>query len=104
MRKFTKASIAVTAAGLLIGLGATATAQTWQETLPPRVVADARLASQDAQIDDKAEDRTSLHHEDNQIGQPEREAASRTDSQMSNTEDRTLNRPENATTSQIRHE
>jgi hypothetical protein len=109
MRKFAKVSTALTAAALLIGLGATAAAQTWQETVPPRVAANARMASQDTRIDDKAEDRVRLHHDDSQIGQQERETASRADSRPNNmenrnTEDRTLNRPENATTSQIRRE
>jgi hypothetical protein len=104
MREFTKASMALTAAALLIGLGATATAQTWQETVPPRVVANAGMDNQDSRIDGMIEDRARLHHEDNQIGQRERETANPTDGQIGNTEDRMLNRPENATTSQIRHE
>jgi hypothetical protein len=101
MRELTKASMALTAAALLIGLGGTAAAQTWQETLPPQAVVNASLASRDAGTFDKAEGRARLHHEDNQIGQQERETASRTDG---NTEDRTLNRPENAISPQLRRE
>ena len=101
MREFTKASMALTAAALLIGLGGTAAAQTWQETLPPQAVVNASLASRDARIDDKVEDRALLHHEDGQIGQ-ERERTN--DRQISTAEDRTLNRPENAISPQLRRE
>ena len=101
MREFTKASMALTAAALLIGLGGTAGAQTWQETLPPQAVINANLKSSDAPIDSKIADGPRLHHEDGQTGQ-ERERTN--DRQISTAEDRTLNRPENAISPQLRRE
>jgi hypothetical protein len=101
MRKSTKALMALTTAALLSGPGATATAQTWRETLPPQAVINASLASRDARIDSKTEDGARLRREDGQIGQ-ERERME--DRQIGTAEDRTLNRPENAISPQLRRE
>jgi hypothetical protein len=101
MRRFSKASMTLTASVLLIGVSAAATAQTWQETLPPQAIVNASLESRDARMDSKAEDGARLHQD--QIGQ-ERETANASDSRIGDTEDRTLNRPENAISPQLRRE
>jgi hypothetical protein len=109
MRKFAKAPMAFMtgafmACALLTGFGATSSAQTWQETHPPRVVADDEMIGQHARSENRVEDAARPSYEDNRIGQHEDEIANRNDRQVTPMDDSTLTRPENAATAQFRHE
>jgi outer membrane murein-binding lipoprotein Lpp len=90
-------------------LAGTASAQTtWQKDHPARTEINQRLNKQNARIHQDVKNGTltksqaeSLHHEDNQVRQEERDMASQNGTHLTKQEVGTLNSQENAISKQI---
>lgn len=93
----------------LAGLAGTASAETtWQKNHPRRTQVNHRLANQDKRIHQDVKNGTltkaqasTLHHEDHQVRQEERDMASQNGGHITKGEQRTLNSQENKISSEI---
>ena len=93
----------------LAGLVGTASAETtWQKNHPRRTQVNHRLSNQDRRIHQDVKNGTlsksqaaSLHHEDHQVRQEERDMASQNGGHITKPEQRVLNGQENNISSQI---
>ena len=90
-------------------LAGTASAQdTWQKNHPRRTEVNHRLSNQDKRINNDVKNGTlsksqaaTLHHEDHQVRQEERDMASQNGGHITKNEQHVLNGQENAISSQI---
>jgi hypothetical protein len=93
----------------LAGLAGTASAETaWQKSHPRRTEVNHRLANQDRRIHQDVKNGSlsksqaaTLHHEDHQVRQEERDMASQNGGHITQGEKRVLNGQENAIGNQI---
>lgn len=103
---------ALSFAAVLVSLAAltgTASAETtWQKNHPRRTQVNHRLANQNKRIHNDVKDGTlskgqaaTLHKDDRQVRQEERDMASQNGGHITKQEQNTLNRQENAISSQI---
>jgi hypothetical protein len=108
-RKFSKL-VALTAAAIaMAGIAGTAMAATgWQANHPRRTEVNDRLANQNRRINQDVRNGTltrsqahSLHRDDHQVRQEERDMASQNGSHITRSEQGVLNQQENAISSQI---
>jgi hypothetical protein len=97
------------AAVMLAGMVGTASAETtWQKNHPRRTQVNHRLAKQNNRIRTDVKDGTltkgqaaTLHQEDHQVRQEERDMASQNGSHITKSEQKVLNGQENAISNQI---
>jgi len=108
-RYFHKSLTFAAAAVLLAGMVGTASAETtWQKNHPRRTQVNHRLANQNRRIHNDVKNGTmtrgqaaTVHKEDHQVRQEERDMASQNGSHITKGEDRVLNKQENAISNQI---
>ena len=101
--------LAAAAAVMLAGMVGTASAETtWQKNHPRRTQVNHRLAKQNNRIRTDVKDGTltkgqaaTLHQEDHQVRQEERDMASQNGSHITKSEQKVLNGQENAISNQI---
>lgn len=107
----TKISIAIAIIALL-GISNTTFAQVhhWAHNHPRRVEVNHRLARQDKRIDKKVADgkmskteAKTLHKDDHQIRQEEKDMSSQNGGHITKQEQKTLNQQENKTSKEIKH-
>jgi hypothetical protein len=110
MLRFKHKPLGVPAALLsVVALAGSASAQTtWQKDHPQRTEVNHRLGNQDARIHQDVKDGTlsksqaaSLHQQDHQVRQEERDMASQNGGHLTKQEAGTLNSQENAISKQI---
>jgi hypothetical protein len=112
MQSFSKLFAFVFAVAFSTGIAANAMAETqWQKHHPRRTEVNHRLANQNRRIDHKVADgqmtraqAATLHKDDHQVRQEERDMASQDGSHITKQEDRTLNQQENQLSKDIYHE
>jgi hypothetical protein len=105
-RKTLSFAAAIVACATLVG---TASADdTWQKNHPRREQVNQRLSNQNKRINTDVKNGTmtksqaaTLHHEDHQVRQEERDMASQNGGHITKTEQRALNGQENAISGQI---
>ncbi len=105
-RKTLSFAAAIVACAALVG---TASAEdTWQKNHPRRTQVNQRLSNQNKRIDNDVKNGTltksqaaTLHHEDHQVRQEERDMASQNGGHITKTEQKALNGQENAISGQI---
>ena len=108
-RHFHRSLTFAAAAVLFAGLVGTASAETtWQKNHPRRTQVNHRLANQNRRIHNDVKNGTmtrgqaaTVHKEDHQVRQEERDMASQNGSHITKPEDRVLNKQENAISNQI---
>jgi uncharacterized protein HemX len=105
-----KRSVTLAAAvAVLIAVGGTASAETtWQKNHPRRTQVNHRLNNQDKRIHNEVKNGTltkgqaaSLHKEDHQVRQEERDMASQNSGHITKPEQKVLNQQENGISKQI---
>jgi hypothetical protein len=104
MNSFTKRLLGATViAAALVGAAGTASADTaWQKNHPRREQVNHRLANQNKRIHQDVKNGTltkgqaaSLHHQDHQVRQEERDMASQNGGHITKSEQKVLNQQEN---------
>ncbi|MGC1389192.1 MAG: hypothetical protein WA807_14365 [Steroidobacteraceae bacterium] len=105
-RKTLSFAAAIVACAALVGTASADDA--WQKNHPRREQVNQRLSNQSKRINADVKNGTltksqaaSLHHEDHQVRQEERDMASQNGSHITKTEQKALNGQENAISSQI---
>ena len=109
---YKKTALVSLSAALLLALSAGATAADnptqWQKNHPRRAEVNARLANQNKRIHNEVKEgelshaqAATLHKDDRQIRQEERDMASQNGGHITHSEQRTLNQQENAVSTQI---
>jgi TolA-binding protein len=94
----------------LSAVAAPSMAGTWQQNHPRRAQVNSRLNNQNKRIHNEVKDgqisksqAASLHHEDHQVRQEERDMASQNGGHITKQEQATLNSQENGISKQIGH-
>ena len=108
-RYFHKSLTFAAAAMMLAGMVGTASAATtWQKNHPRRAQVNHRLANQNRRIHNDVKNGTmtrgqaaTVHRQDHQVRQEERDMASQNGGHITKPEERVLNRQENAISNQI---
>jgi hypothetical protein len=106
-----KALFFAVATALVAGVAGNASAETqWQKNHPRRAEVNARLKNQNKRINQEVKEgeltksqASTLHHEDSQIRQEERDMASQNGGHITKSEQKVLNQQENAVSKQIGH-
>ena len=109
---YKKTALVSLSAALLLALSAGAMAADnptqWQKNHPRRAEVNARLANQNKRIHNEVKEgelshaqAATLHKDDRQIRQEERDMASQNGGHITHSEQRTLNQQENAVSTQI---
>jgi hypothetical protein len=110
MRNLKRRIAGLTAVGLAMSIivGTASAETTWQKNHPRRTQVNSRLADQNHRIHQDVKDGTltrgqaaTLHNDDHQIRQEERDMASQNGSHITKSEDHVLNQQENSVGSQI---
>jgi hypothetical protein len=111
MNEFGKFSMIAAAAAIVVGMGISTAASAdtqWQKNHPRREEVNGRLKNQTRRIHNEVKEgdltksqAASLHKDDAQIRQEERDMASQNDTHITKQEQKTLNQQENAVSQQI---
>ena len=106
-KKMTFAAALVSLAAL-VGTTASAQETTWQKNHPRRTQVNSRLNNQNKRLNQDVKNGTltkgqaaSIHHEDHQIRQEERDMASQNGGHITKSEQHVLNQQENGVSNQI---